>query len=215
MKTLPDVLAKAADGERISREEGLLLLDHAELLDLADAANTVRFRMNPKPDVTFVIDTNPELLERLHDRLHLLRVLPASRRGRGVHPLRRSHDREVQRSGCKRRDHRPSAGRRPSFASVRLLSRAGRTNGEGSAADLSAFLFHIGDSRDGEDLRAARARCAAATVGCRTSLDPRRRGGDSVRPREEEDQSSRKGHRRTGSTSCARRTSSGTRAPRR
>ncbi len=59
MKTLPDVLAKAADGERISREEGLLLLDHAELLDLADAANTVRFRMNPKQEVTFVIDTNP------------------------------------------------------------------------------------------------------------------------------------------------------------
>ena len=46
-------------GERLGREEGLYLLREADLLDLAMLANTVRFRHNPKPVVTFVIDSNP------------------------------------------------------------------------------------------------------------------------------------------------------------
>jgi cyclic dehypoxanthinyl futalosine synthase len=54
-----DILRKARSGERISREEGLFLLGHAELLDLAETANEVRFRKNPERRVTFVIDTNP------------------------------------------------------------------------------------------------------------------------------------------------------------
>jgi len=35
------------------------LLAHAELLDLAGAANEIRFRKNPEPRVTFHVDTNP------------------------------------------------------------------------------------------------------------------------------------------------------------
>jgi cyclic dehypoxanthinyl futalosine synthase len=46
-------------GERLEREEGLHLLRHAQLLDLADVAGEIRFRKNPRPWVTFVVDTNP------------------------------------------------------------------------------------------------------------------------------------------------------------
>lgn len=50
---------KAREGGRITREEGLEMLRHGELLDLADAASAIRFRKNPEQRVTFVIDTNP------------------------------------------------------------------------------------------------------------------------------------------------------------
>ena len=49
---------KVAAGERITGEEGLYLLTEANLLDLAPLAQTVRFRHNPDPVVTFVVDTN-------------------------------------------------------------------------------------------------------------------------------------------------------------
>ena len=57
--TLSALCAKASAGERLSPEEGLDLLAHAELLDLAGAANEIRFRKNPEPRVTFHVDTNP------------------------------------------------------------------------------------------------------------------------------------------------------------
>lgn len=44
---------------RITPEEGLFLLKNSELLDLGDLANTIRYRKNPKQQITFVIDTNP------------------------------------------------------------------------------------------------------------------------------------------------------------
>jgi cyclic dehypoxanthinyl futalosine synthase len=53
------ILTKAQNGKRISKGEGLLLLREAELLDLAEMANEMRFRLNPLPRVTFVRDTNP------------------------------------------------------------------------------------------------------------------------------------------------------------
>jgi cyclic dehypoxanthinyl futalosine synthase len=45
--------------ERLSHEEGLWLLQNASLLDLAELAETVRYRLNPQRRVTFVIDSNP------------------------------------------------------------------------------------------------------------------------------------------------------------
>ncbi|MEX0602839.1 MAG: cyclic dehypoxanthinyl futalosine synthase [Bacteroidota bacterium] len=57
--TVESVIRKARAGERISPDEGLFLLRNAELLDLGDVANEIRFRKNPKPRVTFVVDTNP------------------------------------------------------------------------------------------------------------------------------------------------------------
>ncbi len=56
---LSTIFEKVRNNERISREEGLFLLQKAELLDLGDLANEIRFKKNPKPQVTFVIDTNP------------------------------------------------------------------------------------------------------------------------------------------------------------
>ncbi len=56
---LESLYDKVRSGERLTKQEGVFLLRNAELLDLGDAANVVRFRKNPKPWVTFVIDTNP------------------------------------------------------------------------------------------------------------------------------------------------------------
>lgn len=54
-----EILAKIRSATRITREEGLALLKEASLLDLAEAANEVRFRINPERRITFVLDTNP------------------------------------------------------------------------------------------------------------------------------------------------------------
>jgi cyclic dehypoxanthinyl futalosine synthase len=56
---LTDIYAKIRDNERITPEEGIFLLRNAELLDLADLANEIRFKKNPDPSVTFLIDSNP------------------------------------------------------------------------------------------------------------------------------------------------------------
>jgi len=56
---LSAIYSKILKGERIPEDEGLFLLQNAELLDLADIANEVRFKKNPKPQVTFVVDSNP------------------------------------------------------------------------------------------------------------------------------------------------------------
>jgi len=57
--TIQSLCDKAIGGTRLSPDEGLELLRHAELLDLGAAANDVRFRMNPLQSVTFHVDTNP------------------------------------------------------------------------------------------------------------------------------------------------------------
>jgi len=59
MMTLDAVYQKVREGVRISREEGLFLFKNAELLDLGDLANEIRFRKNPKQSVTYLLDTNP------------------------------------------------------------------------------------------------------------------------------------------------------------
>jgi cyclic dehypoxanthinyl futalosine synthase len=56
---LEEIYDKARRGDRIDRREGLAMLRHAELLDLADCANAVRFRKHPERTVTFHVDTNP------------------------------------------------------------------------------------------------------------------------------------------------------------
>ncbi len=56
---LQDIRYKVNNSERLTREDGLWLLQNASLLDLAELAETVRFRMNPNRRVTFVIDSNP------------------------------------------------------------------------------------------------------------------------------------------------------------
>ncbi|HEX9780933.1 MAG TPA: cyclic dehypoxanthinyl futalosine synthase [bacterium] len=50
---------RVLSGARLGREEGLWLWRQGDLLELARLANLVRFRINPEPVVTFVIDSNP------------------------------------------------------------------------------------------------------------------------------------------------------------
>ena len=55
---LDAIRGKVEAGERVTGEEGLFLLRDARLLDLAPLAQSVRYRHNPEPVVTFVVDTN-------------------------------------------------------------------------------------------------------------------------------------------------------------
>ena len=52
------IRAKVQAGQRIDHDEGLYLLKEASTLDLAPLAQMIRFRHNPDPVVTFVVDTN-------------------------------------------------------------------------------------------------------------------------------------------------------------
>jgi cyclic dehypoxanthinyl futalosine synthase len=56
---LKKIFHKIQDNQRITFEEGLELLQKAPLLDFGELASTVRYRKNPEPQVTFVVDTNP------------------------------------------------------------------------------------------------------------------------------------------------------------
>jgi cyclic dehypoxanthinyl futalosine synthase len=56
--TMANIRSKVGSGGRLSREDGLELLKHAELLELGTFAQEMRFRHNPERAVTFVIDTN-------------------------------------------------------------------------------------------------------------------------------------------------------------
>jgi cyclic dehypoxanthinyl futalosine synthase len=55
---IDDILARVHEGERISYDQGLLLYQQADLLDLADAANARRQQINPGDIVTYLIDRN-------------------------------------------------------------------------------------------------------------------------------------------------------------
>jgi len=57
--TLESIIQKVSFERRLDVAEGLFLLRNAELLDLGDLANEIRFRKHPDPRVTFVVDTNP------------------------------------------------------------------------------------------------------------------------------------------------------------
>ena len=57
--TVEEISKKIQFGNRMTKEEGVFLLRNAEILDLGDLANEVRFRNNPEPRVTYVLDTNP------------------------------------------------------------------------------------------------------------------------------------------------------------
>jgi cyclic dehypoxanthinyl futalosine synthase len=55
---IDQILARVHDGGRVSYDEGLLLYEHADLLDLADAANARRQQLVPGDLVTYLIDRN-------------------------------------------------------------------------------------------------------------------------------------------------------------
>ncbi len=53
-----EILEKRLHGERLSLEEGTMLLTHADFLALGQAADRIREHMHPEKAVTFVIDRN-------------------------------------------------------------------------------------------------------------------------------------------------------------
>jgi cyclic dehypoxanthinyl futalosine synthase len=55
---MDDIRSKVRSGGRLTREEGLELLQRADLLELGALAQEARLRHNPERVVTFVIDTN-------------------------------------------------------------------------------------------------------------------------------------------------------------
>lgn len=57
--TLEKLFQNIRAGKRITPEEGVFILRNAELLDLGDLANEIRFKKNPLQQITFVVDTNP------------------------------------------------------------------------------------------------------------------------------------------------------------
>ncbi len=57
--SIASIRDKVEAAERITPEEGLWLLNEAPLLQLGDLASIWRYRYNPEPRVSFVIDSNP------------------------------------------------------------------------------------------------------------------------------------------------------------
>ncbi|MSQ31850.1 MAG: dehypoxanthine futalosine cyclase [Dehalococcoidia bacterium] len=55
---LKEIREKVLNHQRITREEGMYLLQQAPLLELAPLANNWRYHYNPDKNVTFVVDTN-------------------------------------------------------------------------------------------------------------------------------------------------------------
>src|SRR6476659_3157350 len=53
------IVAKVHSGERLTPEEGLCLLEDADLMDLGRLAQWVRIQKHPGNQVTFVVDSNP------------------------------------------------------------------------------------------------------------------------------------------------------------
>lgn len=56
---LESIYSKSRAGEHLTREEGLTLLREGDLLEIGSLAEEIRYRKNPNPWVTFVVDTNP------------------------------------------------------------------------------------------------------------------------------------------------------------
>ncbi len=58
MPRVEEIRSKVFAGERLSREDGVFLLREADLLDLGQLADAVRWRLHPEATVTYIIDRN-------------------------------------------------------------------------------------------------------------------------------------------------------------
>ncbi len=54
-----EIFGKVFAGERIGRDEGLVLLKNADTIQMGSLADAVRRKHHPEGIVTFVADTNP------------------------------------------------------------------------------------------------------------------------------------------------------------
>ena len=137
----------------------------------------------------------PELHERVHHRLPVLRLLPEARRQGGLHAhRRRGPGQKVESAAAPRRDHRAPPGRPQPRASPRLLPVARARDAAALPAGDAALLHRVRDPDDGAGLGArrcprcsprsrtrARRRCPAAAPrscpsGCASASSPRRAG---------------------------------------
>lgn len=57
--SVESIIQDVRAGRRLSPDQALFLFRNAELLELGELANEIRFRKNPNRWVTFVVDTNP------------------------------------------------------------------------------------------------------------------------------------------------------------
>ena len=57
-RQLTQILAKSSSGNRLSGDEGVALLEKADLLTLGELANGIRKRLHPERVVTFIVDRN-------------------------------------------------------------------------------------------------------------------------------------------------------------
>ena len=57
-RTLDEILEGAAEGQRITADEAVLLFEKADLLDLARGADRIRERLHPENVISYIIDRN-------------------------------------------------------------------------------------------------------------------------------------------------------------
>lgn len=58
MNTATDTPKKLTAAPRVTPEEALELLEHAELYELGERADAVRWALHPEPEVTYIVDRN-------------------------------------------------------------------------------------------------------------------------------------------------------------
>jgi 2-iminoacetate synthase ThiH len=68
-------MESSVEGTRVSPEEAILLFEQADLLDLAEVADKIRIRRHPDNVISYIIDRQYQLYERLQRVLHILCLL--------------------------------------------------------------------------------------------------------------------------------------------
>lgn len=58
MRDVETILESSLAGTRVTPEEGILLFQKADLLDLAEAADKIRIRRHPDNVISYIIDRN-------------------------------------------------------------------------------------------------------------------------------------------------------------
>ena len=191
------------------------LLESRDLVAVGRAANELRDRKH-RPDRDHVHRRpEPQLHEHLRHRLRLLRLLPQPRRhARGLPAAEAGHLQEDRGDARARRHRRAHAGRPPPRPRHRLL-RGPLPLDQGALPDPPARALAARGPAHRAPLEADDPGDAHAAARRRPRLAPGRRRRDPRRPRAR--RSSRRRRRRptSGSTSCATRTGSACRRPRR
>ncbi len=113
------VIERALSGERLTDEDALVLLRSRDLVSVGRAADELRNRKVDRGRVTFIIDRNVNYTNICSHGLRLLRVLPpAGRPLRGIPAAQGGHLQEDRGDAGARRHRPPDAGRPSSRTSA-------------------------------------------------------------------------------------------------